>query len=189
MKTIEQKLIERIRSGNEALVDKLYEDYRGPFVQWLCQHFKASEHEAADIFQDALIVFYSNVTSGKVDGLSSSVKTYLFAIGKNLWLKRFKRKQRTSYMEDLPDIAYEGWDTSMVQALENAEQKAHLEKAMSKMGEKCRRLLVLSYFHRYSTEALQNEFGYRSADVVRTQKYRCLSQLRALLKPIDKSYR
>lgn len=69
MKPTEQKLISSIRSGDYTLVDQLYEDYRSLFVQWLQQHFKAMEHEAVDIFQDAVIIFYRNITSGKVDRL------------------------------------------------------------------------------------------------------------------------
>lgn len=183
MKPTEQKLISSIRSGDYTLVDQLYEDYRSLFVQWLQQHFKAMEHEAVDIFQDAVIIFYRNITSGKVDRLKSSIKTYLFAIGKHLWLKRFRKKQRTSYLEELPDISYEGWDTSIIQEVESADQRARLDAALGQLDEKCRRLLVLAYFHRYSTEALQHEFDYSSADVVRTKKYRCLNQLRTLLKP------
>lgn len=183
MKPTEQELISGIRSGDYTLVDQLYEDYRSLFVQWLQQHFKAMEHEAVDIFQDAVIIFYRNITSGKVDRLNSSIKTYLFAIGKHLWLKRFRKKQRTSYLEELPDISYEGWDTRIIQEVETADQRARLDAALGQLGEKCRRLLVLAYFHRYSTEALQHEFDYSSADVVRTKKYRCLNQLRTLLKP------
>jgi len=183
MEPREQELISGIKAGNHTLVDQLYEDYRPAFVQWLNQHFKALEHEAVDIFQDALIIFYRNITSGKVDRLNSSIKTYLFAIGKHLWLKRFRKKQRISFLEELPDISYEGWDTQIIRDIESADQRARLEAALNQLGDKCKRLLVLAFFHRYSTEALQHEFDYNSADVVRTKKYRCLNQLRALLKP------
>lgn len=188
MEPAEQQLIKHIKAGNDALVDQLYENYRGAFIQWLNQHFKATEHEAIDIFQDAIIIFYRNIISGKVDHLNSSIKTYLFAIGKHLWLKRFHKKQRTSYIEELPDISYEGWDTKIIQTIESADQRARLERALNQLGDKCKQLLVLAYFHQYSTEALQHEFDYNSPDVVRTKKYRCLNQLRKLLKPNEKDH-
>lgn len=186
MKPKEQEIIRGIKAGNYSLVDQLYEDYRAAFIQWLKQHFKAPEQEAVDIFQDVIIIVYQNITAGKVDHLKSSLKTYLFAIGKHLWLKRFRIKQQISFLEDLPAVRYKGWDLQIIRDLESADQKAELEAALHLISDKSKRLLVLAFFHRYSTEALKNEFQYSSADVVRTQKYRCLNRLRALLIPNKK---
>jgi DNA-directed RNA polymerase specialized sigma24 family protein len=66
------------------------------------------------------------------------------------------------------------WNTSLVSERIDEEEKIQLENALGQLGEQCRKLLVLCYFHNYSTEALQHEFDYSSVDVVRTKKYRCI---------------
>lgn len=164
------------------MINHLYEELRTPFIQWLCQHFNALEHEAIDIFQDVIIIFYKNITSGKIDSLNSSIKTYLFAIGKHIWLKRFRKKQNTSSIEDLPNVRYEGWDLSLIKDIETEDQRIRLQEALQQLGNDCRKLLVLAFFHNYSSEALQHEFGFKTADVVRTKKYRCMNQLKKLMK-------
>lgn len=182
MDLTEQEMIKAIKAGDYTIVDQLYEELRTPFVQWLGQHFNAQEQEAVDIFQDVIIIFYKNITSGKVERLNSRVKTYLFAIGKYIWLKRFRKKQKIASLEELPDISYEGWDLTLIKDIEQEGQRIQLQNALQKLGQPCRELLVLAFFHNHSTEALQHRFGYKSADVVRTKKYRCINQLKGLLK-------
>lgn len=63
MKIKDQQIIQELQGGNQKVLDQLYESFRDPFLFWLASRFKASNEEAVDIFQDALIIFYKKVIS------------------------------------------------------------------------------------------------------------------------------
>lgn len=81
------------KDPNPVLV-KIYREYRKEFLSWAYNNYGAGEDDALDSFQDAMIILYKNVREGKLTDLQSSLKTYLFSIGKNVLLTRFILAQR-----------------------------------------------------------------------------------------------
>jgi DNA-directed RNA polymerase specialized sigma24 family protein len=75
-------IIEAIRNGSEKILLRIYSEYRDEFMGWAISNNQLEIEEAKDIFQDTIISFHQNLKSGKQEHLQSSVKTYLFAIGK-----------------------------------------------------------------------------------------------------------
>ena len=60
------------------------------FISWLTNKFNCSEDEARDVYQFAVMTLYDNIKNEKLLELNSSVKTYLFAIGKHKILEQKK---------------------------------------------------------------------------------------------------
>ncbi|MEJ0029129.1 MAG: hypothetical protein WDO15_01590 [Bacteroidota bacterium] len=83
--------LELVRSGDNTVLKDLYRKHRSPFLQWAKR--KYAEADAADIYQQAFTIFYFNVKDGKFKGMTSSIKTYIFAIGKNL-LNKFVQERK-----------------------------------------------------------------------------------------------
>ena len=98
-KELELELFEGLKAGNEGSIINVYDLYRSEFIHWCTTNYSTDEESAADIFQDTVIAFYYNIRNGLLRELSSSVKTYLFAIGKNLALKKI-RKEAKMVMND-----------------------------------------------------------------------------------------
>ena len=63
-----------------------------PWVELYVQKNNGSQEEAKDIFQDAVACLYQNLRMGKFKG-DSSVKTYVHAIAKRLWLSQLRKKK------------------------------------------------------------------------------------------------
>jgi hypothetical protein len=57
------------------------------------KNFSAEAEDAKDVFQEALLVFYEQRQSGQLADFSGNIKTYLFAIGKNLLLTRLRKSR------------------------------------------------------------------------------------------------
>jgi len=49
---------------------------------------------------------------------------------------------------------------------------------MKYMGDKCRELLILFYFRRLSLKEIAAELDYSNTDSVKSQKYKCIRQLK-----------
>lgn len=174
-------VLQRLQAGDYSYLKILYKDYRNEFVTWTQRHFNCEAEDAADVFQDTVIAFYKNVTHGKLTELNSSVKTYLFAIGKRLLLKKFRTQSRIQLTDWEADPPVEQLDLGIWHTIEHEHQKKIIQTALQQIGEKCQKLILLFYYHRYSTEAVQRELEYNSEGVVRTQKRRCMQALREVI--------
>ena len=73
--------IEDLRTGNNRIYSLLYKENKEAFYSY-ARKFTISEEEIEEVYQDALVVFYENIAEGKLTSFESSIKTYLFSIGK-----------------------------------------------------------------------------------------------------------
>ncbi len=170
------------KKGEYSALKKLYPSLRGEFEGWAMKLYKMDTNEIMDIYQDAMITFYKNIASGKLTELRSSIKTYIFAIAKNLILKRFdKSRNRLTLVETEAEL---DWNAeTKIQDEENLSHRQRvLKDALENLGNPCKQILTLFYYNRYSIEAIQYQMGYKHIDVVRTQKGRCIKKMKEEIK-------
>jgi RNA polymerase sigma factor (sigma-70 family) len=177
-------LFESIKSGRYELIDQLYRDHRDAFVTYAQRQLYATEDDAADCFQDAVIAFYKNIVSGRLRELTCSIRTYLFSIGKRLVYRRNhqrKREQPTDHEEGVQ--AADELDWSLIDRFDHEHDRRRLLDAMDRLGDTCRDVLTLYYYHHYPIESITQHLNLPSDGAVRIKKMRCLNQLKKLLKP------
>ena len=172
-----QKLIERIRTGDNQVLGAIYTEYRKPFLRF-AQSFNLEKEDLLDLYQDSILAFVDNIKNGKIDTLNSSLKTYIFSIGKYMAYKKLKRqakmeqspldsKRLSLYMEEIED--------------NNEYDKEEIElfnTCFSKLGKQCQKLLKLYYYRGFTMDEIQKELAYDNYNVVKSQKSRCLKQLK-----------
>lgn len=177
-------LFEAIRGGNHTLLDRLYLDHRAAFVTFACRQLFATEEDAADCFQDAVIAFYKNIVSGRLQELTCSIRTYLFSIGKRLVYRRNHQRQREQPTDHEAGVQpADELDWSLIDRFEHEHQRSVLLAAMNKLGEPCRKILTLYYYHHYPMNSVAESVGLPSAGATRIKKMRCLKELKKLVKP------
>lgn len=131
--------------------------------------------EAHDIFQDALVVFYMKARKQEFKR-DSSLKTYLYAVSKNLWLKKL-RERRVSETH-LPAI-----DTSeYTEALILQENQMTIRQVLELIDSECKQLLTDFYFESKPVKELKVAYKMGSEAATKNKKYRCLQKLVALVK-------
>lgn len=149
------------------------------------QHFQAIKNfvlknsgslaEANDLFQDALVIFYIKVRKGEYRS-TSSLKTYLFGIAKNLWLKELRRRRiAQKHLQVEEDVDFQ-------EELIIHESQITIRKVMELINEECKRLLMDFYFDGQSMAQLTTSYGLGSEAATKNKKYRCLQKLIALVK-------
>ena len=57
-----------------------------------------------------------------------------------------------------------------------------LQDAFDKLGERCKEVLKLFYYDENKLEEIQEKLGYSNKDVLKSQKSRCLKQLKDIIK-------
>lgn len=177
---MKHKWVERLKRGDEEVLKKIYESYRKPCRAFLIKTYGLSIDDASDVYQDAILVLFENVNNGKLTVLESSLKTYIFAIAKNLGLKRLSRSLKVQHLEH---------ETAIEEAVDDfeaddsgEEQLDAMRTAFANLGEPCKTILSSYYYKGMSLKEIAKQLSYQSSDVAKTQKSRCMKQLRNALK-------
>ncbi|MCU0431906.1 MAG: sigma-70 family RNA polymerase sigma factor [Bacteroidia bacterium] len=172
--TTDAELIEGIRAGESNAFRRAHIAYFA-MVRYFVLNNSGREEDAYDVFQDALVVLYEQLRAGKFE-LRSSLKTWMYAVCRNRWLKQLQRSGRVVSITDFEPVE------PVELPNENEERTdAHrqLKDALNRMGGPCRKLLLLYYYFRKSMEEIAAEMNYSGADSAKNQKYKCLQRLRS----------
>ncbi|MCD8080953.1 MAG: sigma-70 family RNA polymerase sigma factor [Bacteroides sp.] len=173
----EQK-IALLYAGKESDITFLYELYREEFIRFVVKDFSVSQDEAIDVYQESFLALYRNVAQHKLTRLTSSLKTYLFRIGKNLLLKQC-RQRKGEYLTgtaDLPvDVPEEPGDAEWMRKQEIAN------RVIAGLEEPCHTVLTLYYWHRKSMKEIADTLRYKNDQVAKNKKGICLKKLKIVL--------
>ena len=147
-------------------------------VQGLVLNNSGSPDDAADIFQEAMIVLFEKARSGKFE-LQCQLKTYIYAVSRRLWLKKLPQLRRNSMpVENLEDSISVEEDLVIHEKVQSDFNI--MENALGQIGEPCKSLLEAYYIHRRHMQQIAADFGYTNADNAKTQKYKCLLRLKKI---------
>jgi RNA polymerase sigma factor (sigma-70 family) len=167
-----------IKKNDDHAIQKIYEDNRKGFILF-ASRYNLDREDIIDIYQDAVIVLIENVKKGKTEDLKSTLSTYLFSIGKFMIFQRAKKNGRLINQEDLEKFALE---EHLPDEGEKDDRVKLLQEGFKKLGDQCRNLLSLFYYEEKKLEEIQAMLGYTTKNVLKTQKSRCLKQLKDLVK-------
>ncbi len=179
MSTLEQDLllIEGIAAEDKGSIEQLYRQHYN-MVQTMVIANAGSKDDAADLFQETVIVLYEKVKTGNFE-LQCLLKTFLYSVARRLWLKKLQQQQKfNSQPEGLEDVV--PVEDEIEQHLKLQNDFTIMEMAMSKIGEPCKSLLQAYYLQKKHMNTIATEFGYTNADNAKTQKYKCLVRLKKL---------
>ena len=173
-------MLEQIRAGNQRVLRELYLRYKDEFILWMSKSFETSREEGQEFYHETYITFVDNVNSGKLEALTSSTKTYLFAIGKYKYLDYQRKRQRP---EQLPEI---GIAEKTPEPADSAYLN-RLHEGLATLGDPCSRLLQLFYLEKQSMKKIATLMGYKSTESARNQKYKCINRLKEIIKKESKN--
>ena len=173
--------LQEIRNGNEAPIITIYENYREEFIVWAGRKYQLDQEDAVDVFQESVICFYRNVVKGKVETISSSVKTYLFAIGKNIIRDKLKKNDPLKVTQEIGEIDV-SHQPEIMELIYNEERAELVKQLMQELQEPCNSLLRLFYYFNLSMKEIAQKMQYKNENVAKTQKMRCLNALKEKIK-------
>jgi len=173
----EQALLKGLAQNDSKAVEALYKSHF-TMIQHFVLNNNGSFDDARDLFQEAMITLYEKVQSDSFV-LSCQIKTYLFSICKNLWLKRLQQMGKYS-----APLSTEEESIAVEADLEEFQKKdaafSIMNRALNSLGEPCKSLLEGYYLNKKGMQELAEDFGYTNADNAKNQKYKCLMRLKKL---------
>ncbi|MBT8255453.1 MAG: sigma-70 family RNA polymerase sigma factor, partial [Bacteroidia bacterium] len=161
---------------NRAL-EHIYRENRDKVTNYLRAN-NADEDQAKDVFQEAVIAMYENIKEKKFKG-ESAIGTYLYSIARYKWLNQIKknsiRKDHHDQLEQEEDFQ------SPLATIIEGETKEGVLQLLAELGEACKRLLIMNFYHEASMKEIAKNGHYSSEQIVRNKKYKCLKRLKELI--------
>ncbi len=175
------ELLEILRGPDELSRDRaLTEVYRRAYsmIERMILNNNGSVADAEDIFHDGLISFYKQIQNGLQ--LTCAIKTYLYSVCRNLWLKRLRKTGRSDRLEDMHNEIVE-LDNNPEAFLVVDECASLLTTYLKKLGEDCRKIIVYAYFDQYKADEIAKLMNYATPQVARNKKSSCLKRFREMV--------
>jgi len=184
MNTIEErKILEGIAAGNSEVIKAFYKDNYHYFKSYILRN-SGGDLDAEDVFQDAMIVLYKKLKSDTLE-INVSIRTYFYAICKNIWRSRLRNKNKLIFDEEKVLMSDEV-EMKITEDIENQERDHLYRKYFIKLSDTCKEVLNLVFLKK-SMKEISDITGY-SEGYTRKKKFECKNVLMEMIEK-DPSYR
>lgn len=178
----DKTLADNIRSGKDVSESFRF-IYREYFVMVRAFILKngGAIHEAEDVFQEGIMVLVDTIRNDRFQG-KSTIKTFLYAVCRNLWLVHLKKNERYLVKDTTDDFNW-GVQQETATLIEESGQQSALQMIFDQLGEPCHSILKDFYFNGLDTQELLTKYSDRFSNeqVIRNRKSKCLKMVRKSL--------
>lgn len=177
----DNEILQRIKDDDSRVITHVYKKYHDEFLRFVRKGFpQFSTESAEDAFNESFHVLYRNVRVGRLTSLSSSLKTYLFQIGKYKVIDEINRSRRTEGREIITFMP-----TEEILSLDLFEEKdleikkiRLLSETVERLLDPCKTLLTLFWYKEKSDKEILELTDYKGTGTVKNQRSRCMKALR-----------
>lgn len=169
-------LLHKIAKAESTSFEYLYKEYY-KMAEFFVLKNSGNKADAQDVFQDALVVFYEKTLDESFQ-LNCQIKTFIYSIVRNLWLKKLRDNKIKTSVNDFEKFVN---ITDEIDEEENESQLKNVELALQQLGEKCREIIIQFYYYKTKMEVIAQQLEYTNAQTAKAQKYKCMQQLKKLL--------
>jgi RNA polymerase sigma factor (sigma-70 family) len=165
--------------------DQLFTTY-SYFIKEGERKYSLPHDEIFNAYSDGVLSVIEKIRNGSFKGLSS-IKTYLYQVFHNkcvdLLRKKTTNKQSVHQTMPVTEMMFQFSDTakSIIQQLVEKTDFDLLKQRLNEIGDNCRQLLLM-WADGYSDKEIVLTLAYKTTDVVKTTRLRCIDKLRQLYK-------
>jgi RNA polymerase sigma-70 factor (ECF subfamily) len=184
----DQELVGQLRQGGidkRRSEEQLFNRFSYFVREGMTKH-ALSEDESFNAYSDTILAALDNIRNTQFEA-RASLKTYLYQIFHNKCVDLIRKRSTNKNSVHRPDtisdrlMLLSDSTRSVVQKIIDKADWNLLREKLKELEEKCRQLL--SYWgDNYSDKEIASLLNYKTADVVKTSRLRCLDRLRKLYK-------
>ncbi len=161
-------------------IRNIYKNYYGLLESYILSN-NGNKDDAADIIQETIVAFVEIVEQNKFRS-DASVKSFLYAITRNLWLAEIRKRSSSENRNRIFEKAKDTTEDAAVNQLIQREHYAAIQLLFDMLGDKCKQLLLLVYYEDLSmSDVVKRMPDYQNEQVVRNKKYKCMKQLEQMI--------
>ena len=180
----EQQIVEGLKAG--GLEKRKQENALFARFMYLVKQYEKKyslpQEEVLGAYSDTILTVITNVVNGNFEG-RASLKSYTSQIFMNKCVDVIRKKttnknvvNRPADIDSLANLLPDK-TRNIVQALIDKNERYTLLEKLNALAGKCKQLLLL-YEDGYSDQEIAGAMEYKSADVVKTSRMRCLEKLK-----------
>lgn len=170
-------IVQSLRSKtdvNQAL-RFLYDRYYRQLERYVLTN-SGSEADAEDLVQEVMISLVDLVQQDKYRG-EASLKSLLFTLARNHWITMLRKRGSDTRRDEVFEIERDRNEADVSEYVVGLEAQQTLTSLFQRLGEGCRTILTLFYYHDLSMKEILAHTNYNSEQVLRNKKHKCLKDL------------
>lgn len=171
--------LEGIRTGDRQVIKRIYADYFPRIASYIRAN-SGTNDDARDLFQDVIMVIYQKASDPGFT-LSASLYTFIYAVARNLWLKKLRKKERDWVTIDGEMVSIDETALMADEELRRHAQYLLYRKKFRELGDGCQQILQLSLAGKRVREIV-SIMNISSEQYARKRKFKCKEQLIRLIR-------
>jgi len=171
----DEAIIDGLKERDSGIIRYVYKEYY-PTIKFLITTNSGTETDAEDVFQDALIVLFKKIARKDLI-LTSSFKTFLYSICRNLWLQRLDRRVFSNEFLEMEDLSELQDNLYLEQPEEEHEKYRLFQQHFLKLSEDCQKILQL-FLGKTSLKEIAEIMGFKTEKYAKTRKFMCKEKLK-----------
>jgi RNA polymerase sigma factor (sigma-70 family) len=171
----ENFLLDKLKTEESLSFELLYRLYYPSIASYITQNLGNNE-DAEDIFQETIIILVQKVRQPDFV-LTSSLKTYLYAVAKNLWLKRL-RDNKIRFEDVELCLTAHNIKTEIIEFETEMSNEEKVGNWLQKITRNCQEILKALFFYKVPMDTLMVKMGWKNKHTASNQKHKCIQQMK-----------
>lgn len=165
-------------------LNELYLNSRDSCIKILTSKNYCDKEKALEVFTDAVLILRKNIISGKITSLTNPIN-YIISVCNNIIRSDNRREKKiVNKKEEVRLLFYESGYNSAEENIQKEHQISICKEALSRLSERCQKILIAFYIHELSMQEIAFEFEFSSSDVAKTIKSRCFKSWKKTVKEL-----
>lgn len=173
-----KNLVNKAKAGDRGAFGQIYKLYFAKIYRY-CEFNLNDKDEAQDICQETFVKAWRSIKKFDTKRANWSIQAFLFTIARNLIIDR-SRKKKELHLDGYLEL------TSGEDIYEGFERKNNVDivkKAISRLEESERQIIILRYFEDMDTKEIANILGINDG-AVRVRLHRTMEKLRKIVESL-----
>jgi len=172
----DEAIQEGLRLRSDYIINFIYKEFF-PLIKFLVTENGGADEDAEDIFQDGIIILYNKISLNQLV-LTSSFKTYMYSVCRNLWLQKLnKRKAIYDKFSDVEEFIDLPTDILQEASIEETERHRIIQIHFLSLPEDCQKVLRL-FIKNIPLREIAGIMGFKTENYAKTRKYLCKEDLK-----------
>jgi RNA polymerase sigma factor (sigma-70 family) len=172
----DEAIQEGLRLRSDYIINFIYKEFF-PLIRFLVTQNGGTDEDAEDTFQDGIIIIYNKININQFV-LTSSFKTYMYSVCRNLWLQKLNK--RKAIFDKLSDVEeYIDLPKAMLAEanVEEAEMHRIIQIHFLSLHDDCQKVLRL-FTKNIPLREITKIMGFKTENYAKTRKYLCKEELK-----------
>jgi len=168
-------ILDGLKKRDSGIIRYVYKEYY-PTIKFLITTNSGTETDAEDVFQDALVVLFKKIAREDLI-LTSSFKTFLYSICRNLWLQRLDRRVFSNEFLEMEDLSELQENLYLDQPDEEHDKYRLFQQHFLRLSDDCQKVLQL-FLGKTSLKEIAEIMGFKTEKYAKTRKFMCKEKLK-----------